>query len=178
VKHCESIDLDVTPTGAIFRGPRWPEEIDVDRNLLDYLPGPHVSFGRFGILRFTALNGYAVYRRFEDKAGGWNYRLVENQLKAEAPPVAPEPQAPPAARQFKRVNDGAVIEAFQWLPDAVPPAALPEWFVQSEFEYKASGELTIRSGGHAVKVAPSDWIYRHGHEIFATTPDALARNFV
>jgi hypothetical protein len=164
MKHCESIDMEVTPTGAILRGLRWPEEISVDRNLLDYLPGPHVSFGRYGVLRFNALNGYAVYRRFEDVPGGWNYRLVENQLKAEVPEAGPaEPHAPKAERRYRAVDGRAIIDAFQWLPHAVPPVMLPEWFIRSDFEHSAAGDLTIRSGGKAMKAQPSDWIVRKIH---------------
>jgi hypothetical protein len=178
MKHCESIDIETTPTGAIFRGRRWPEEIDVDRNLLDYLPGPHVSFGRFGILRFTALNGYAVYRRFEDKPGGWNYRLVENQLKAEAPPAsAPEPKLERAESWYRKNAGGPPLQAFQWLPDAVPPVALPEWFVRANFEHNDKGELTIHQSGGKMTAEPTDWILRSGLEISVMRPEAFAQTF-
>jgi hypothetical protein len=173
MKHCEAIDIETTQTGAIFRGPRWPEEIDVDRNLLDYLPGPHVSFGRFGVLRFSAVNGYAVYRRFEDKPGGWNYRLVEQQLKAQAPAAAPEPKLEKAERQFKK--DGKPVDAFQWLPHAVPPVALPEWFMRADFEHNDKGELTLRQSGQAMKAVPGAWIVRDGMQIAVIPPEAFAR---
>lgn len=173
MKHCEAIDIDTAPTGAIFRGPRWPEEIEVDRNLLDYLPGPHVSFGRFGVLRFQAINGYAVYRRFEDRPGGWNYRLVEQQLKAQAAERPPEPRAKRADTSYRRHADSKVVDAFQWLPDAVPPVELPEWFMRSDFEHKASGELTIRQSGGAWKAHPADWIIRDGAEIRVVTSGAF-----
>lgn len=178
MNHCEAIDMDITPTGAFYKGSEWPVEITVSRDLLDYLPGPHVSFGRFGVLRFTAINGYAVYRRFEDHPGGWNYRLVESQTQRSVIAAIGEPAAEKAARQFKRVNDGAVVDAFQWLPDAVPPVALPEWFVGADFEHDAKGELTIRSGGQPMKAVPADWIYRHGREIFVAKPEAFAGTFV
>lgn len=165
MKDCEKIEIEVTPTGAIFRGKHWPDEINVDRNLLDYLPGPHVTFGRYGVLRFTTINGYAVYRRFEDVPGGWNYRLVEHQLTAapKAQAVA-EPQLVKAERRFKRGE--TMVDAFQWLPHAVPPVALPEWFIRADFEHKAeTGELTIRQGGQGLKVQPSDWIVRDAHKL-------------
>lgn len=164
MKHCEAIDIDTTPTGAIFKGPRWPEEMSVDRNLLDYLPGPHVSFGRYGVLRFSALNGYAVYRRFEDIPGGWNYRLVEHQLKAQAPAAAgpAEPQPAKAERRYRAADTGTIVDAFQWLPHAVPPVVLPEWFMKADFEHNAAGELTLRQPGKPAKVLPTDWLIRLG----------------
>jgi len=178
VKHCESIDIETTPAGAIFRGSRWPEEIDVDRNLLDYLPGPHVVFGRMGILRFQALNGYAVYRRLEDRPGGWNYRLMENQLMAEAPVSAPEPALAKADQKYFAKTYIATVHAFQWLPHAVPPVALPEWFMRADFEHNGKGELTIRQSGALMKAEPADWIYLRDAEIFVLKPDVFALEFV
>jgi hypothetical protein len=180
MKHCESIDIETTPTGAIFRGKQWPEEIDVDRNLLDYLPGPHVSFGRYGILRFTVLNGYAVYRRFEDKPGGWNYRLVENQLRAEAPAAsAAEPQLARAASRYRHVESGKIVDAFQWLPHAMPPVELPDWFMRENFKHNDKGELTIAQSGGSVTALPGHWLLLHdGIHLGIRKPETFAHEYV
>lgn len=178
MKHCPSIDIEVTSTGAIFKAKSWPAEINVERNLLDYLPGPHVSFGRFGVLRFTCVNGYAVYRRFEDVPGGWNYRLVENQLKAApvAASITSEPQLAKAERRYKRGE--VMVDAFQWQPHAVPPMQLPEWFLRADFEHKAeTGELTIRQGGAGLKVQPGDWIVRDGNKLAVIASAKFAEQF-
>lgn len=179
MKHCDAIDMEITPTGAIFRGSEWPAVIAVERDLLDYLPGPHVSFGRFGVLRFMALNGYGVYRRFEDRPGGWEYRLVENNLKAAAPAAAgpAEPQAKRAEAKFGRNGDARIVQAFQWLPHAVPPVTLPEWFMRSDFEHKADGELMLRQSGMLMKAAPADWIVRDGLTISVVKADRFISDY-
>lgn len=178
MKHCEAIDLEVTPTGAIFRGQRWPEEITVHRDLLDYLPGPHVVFGRMGILRFTALNGYGLYRRTQDVPGGWQYALIESNLKAEAkegPKL--EPKFQKVGKFYDRIHGpgggmSMAAEAFQWLPHAVPPVELPEWFMHSDFQHVAAkGQLIIRSPvGLPMTANDGDFVVRERGKIFPMQP--------
>jgi hypothetical protein len=170
--------MEITPAGAVFSSEKWPPEINVERNLLDYLPGPHISFSRFGVLSFTAINGYAVYRRFEDIPGGWNYRLVESDLKAQTPAAAASEPAPVKADSWYRKNaDGPPLQAFQWLPHAVPPVQLPEWFMRANFEHDDKGELIVRQSGGAWKAAPADWILRSGLEIAVMKPDIFSQAF-
>lgn len=163
MKHCEEMNLEMTPQGAIFKGQRWPQEIKVERNLLDYLPGPHVVFGRAGILRFSAVNGYAIYRRAEDIPGpGWRYELTgEHQLKAEVPEGHKPELRPRKAEKVYRHNDSdAPVSAFQWLPDAVPSVDLPEWFLRSDFQHVAAkGQLILRDPkGQPRTVVSGDWV--------------------
>jgi hypothetical protein len=179
VKHCEAIDIEVTPAGAVFRGKEWPAEINVSRDLLDFKPGEFVQFGRMGVLRFTAVNGYAVYRRFEDKPGGWNYRLVENNLKAAAPvdKAASVPQPVKAERQYRKIGGHGIVNAFEWQPHAVPPVALPEWFVRADFEHNADGDLVIRHLHGVSKAKPADWVIRDGDHVSVVLAAAFAKHY-
>jgi hypothetical protein len=182
VKYCEAIDIEVTPTGAVFRGKEWPPEIAVERNLLDYLPPQgYVQFGRMGVLRFNAVNGYAVYRRFEDIPGGWNYRLVEHELEVPSRLVnvkaAPEPVPAKAESQYRKIGGGPVVNAFQWQPHAVPPVALPEWFVRADFEHNAKGELVIRQLSGPMNVGVGDWIVKDGDKIAHIKAAAFAKEY-
>jgi len=178
VKHCEAIDMDITPAGAVFKGAKWPAEIKVERGLLDYLPGPQVVFGRAGVLRFSALNGYALYRRMEDTVGGWNYALVEHSLKAAAPAQAKaEPVMKKAGGLYE--HNGVNAAAFQWLPDAVPPVLLPEWFLRSDFEHKSEQrELLIRTpGGKPLIAHNGDWVVLEQAKIHPVPPKVFAENY-
>jgi hypothetical protein len=178
VKHCQEIDMDVTPAGAVFKGAKWPSDIKVERGLLDYLPGPHVTFGRAGVLRFTALNGYALYRRVEEAIGGWNYALVEKSLKANAPALAKaKPGVKVAGGKYR--HNGVNAVAFQWLPDAVPPVVLPDWFLNSDFEHKSEQrQLLIRKPGAAPLIAHNgDWVVLESAKIFPVPPKQFAEHY-
>jgi len=144
LKHCESIDIETTPAGAIFRGSRWPEEIDVDRNLLDYLPGPHVV-SPHGHPAFPGAQRLCRLSEIRDRPGGWNYRLMENQLMAEAPVSAPEPALAKADQKYFAKRTLRQFTRSNGCPTPVPPVALPEWFMRADFEHNGKGELTIRS---------------------------------
>jgi hypothetical protein len=188
VKHCEAIDMDVTPTGAVFKGDRWPAEIKVERTLLDYLPGPHVTFGRGGVLRFSALNGYAVYRRLEDVVGGWTYRVVEHwtyhvvehSLKAgaKAGPAA-EPSLSRASKFYRRGQNGPRVEAFQWLPHAVPPVQLPDWFLSCDFQHVAAeGKLVLRNPARQpLVVVDGNFVLYEGGKVFPLPAKAFVEQY-
>lgn len=168
MNHCAAIAIEITPAGPVFRGSEWPAEIDVDRSLLEYPQGPHVQFGRRGSLQFVTVNGSAAYRRTADIAGGWRYVRTDAKLDSVAPnaSVAAKalPTPPVAAKQYKD-KSGSVVEAFQWLPHAVPPVALPDWFMRADFEHNKDGVLTIRHRNGSAKADPSDWIVRAGDKI-------------
>lgn len=180
MKHCEAIDVELTPTGALFKGEKWPNEITVERGLLDYLPGPHVVFGRAGVLRFSVLNGYAIYRRIEDIPGGWNYHLVEHQLRAAAKPgPAPEPRLQKASKVYRRGENGSTVEAFHWLPNAVPPLQLPDWFLRADFQHIAvKGQLVLRNPtGLPMTANDGDFVVRDGNKIFPLPAKAFVEQY-
>jgi hypothetical protein len=165
MKHCDAIQLELAAEGPTFMGAQWPAEITVKRELVEYPQGPHVQFGRRGTLSFLAVNGQAVYRRFEDAIGGWVYKLVDSNLKgAVAPAPVAAKQAEPMAKAgatYRQKGTPFIVEAFQWLPHAVPPVTLPDWFVRADFEQKADGALTIRRiGAPPLQVQVADWIVK------------------
>lgn len=180
MKHCESLDIEVTPKGAVFKGKSWPHEIKVERGLLDYLPGPHVIFGRAGILRFTCTNGYALYRRREDIPGGWTYELKEYHLHAAPEPAEKTEPAPlRVAKLYRRGHNGSTVEAFQWLPNGVPPVELPEWFLRSDFQHVAvKGQLVLRNPtGLPVTTNDGDFVVRDGNKIFPLPAKAFVEQY-
>ena len=82
MRHCEAIDFEQNDDGTMsFCGPAWPAEITVGRHLVEYPQGPHIQFGRKGMLQFFAANGTASYRRHEDVLDGWIYKLVDSKLQ-------------------------------------------------------------------------------------------------
>lgn len=177
MKFCEELTFEQTLNGVIFTGTEWPAEIIVERGLVEYPQGPHVMLGRRGSLAFIACNGQAAYRRVEDVPGGWRYVRTESVLNG-ARPFAPEkPKAAPviATKRYRQIKTNAEVEAFQWLPHAVPPVQLPDWFIRADFEQNKDGILTIRSRSGGVRCEPSDWllfvdgkIERMGAAAFAT----------
>jgi hypothetical protein len=180
MNDCESITIEITPAGPVFRGAEWPLEIEVDRSLLEYPQGPHVQFGRRGSLQFFAVNGSAAYRRTADVAGGWRYVRTDSKLEGARPAAATAkpgaPHSPVAAKQFKD-KSGAVVEAFQWLPHAVPPVALPDWFMRADFEHNKDGNLILRTRNGIAKAEPSDWVVRAGDKI-VTVKSAAFQGYV
>lgn len=180
MKFCEALTFEPTPAGVLFQGSEWPAEIIVERGLLEYPQGPHVQFGRRGSLAFIARNGSASYRRVEDVVGGWRYVRTDATLQGTMPPAATRPAPAPmpvAARQFHNIKTGSKIEAFQWLPHAVPPVALPDWFVRADFEQNKEGILTIRSRTTVVRCEPSDWVIRLEGQIGRITAAAFPTSY-
>jgi hypothetical protein len=182
LKHCEAIAIEVTPAGAIFQGQAWPEEIDVDRGLLEFPQGQHVQFGRRGSLQFNTRNGFAAYRRSADIAGGWRYVRTDHRLDGAAAVAAKErtaePAPPVAAKRYKHNRTAAVVEAFQWLPHAVPPMALPEWFMQADFEHNRDGMLTVRNRSGVAKAEPSDWVILSDAKIVTAKSKLFGQDFL
>lgn len=169
MKFCEAITFEPTQGGVIFTGKEWPAEIVVERGLIEYPQGPHVQFGRRGSLQFAALNGAASYRRTEDAIGGWRYVRTDAVLKGVAPVAAQKAAASPQpveAWHYRNRKTGAKVEAFQWLPYAVPALPIPQWLIRADFEQNKDGILLIRSRGAApIRVEPSDWLIHEGGKI-------------
>lgn len=185
MKFCDDINIKVIEGRPIFKGAEWPAEIVVDRNLLDFPQGAHVQFGRRGSLQFLCVNGQASYRRTEDAVSvsgcGWRYVRTDSRLSGGgAPPSAPAKVAtptPPAAVRMLRDKAGKPVEAFQWLPHAVPPVTLPEWFMRADFEHNKDGALTIRTLSGVAKAEPSDWIMSKEGKISVASAAQFAREF-
>lgn len=74
MKYCEAIEIE----GDRLLNKEWPMTITVHQGLLDY-PPTCARFGRRGVLRFEARNGYAVYQRADEHYDGWTYRLIESE---------------------------------------------------------------------------------------------------
>jgi hypothetical protein len=180
MKHCEAIAIELTPAGAMFQGQAWPEEIEVDRSLLEYPQGPHVQFGRRGSLQFVTANGFAAYRRTADVAGGWRYVRTASELQgAGSPPVTSktaEPAPPVVSKRYRHQTTNVEVEAFQWLPHAVPPAELPGWFLRADFEHNKDGVLTVRNRNGVAKAEPSDWVIKMGDKL-VTMKSAAFQSF-
>lgn len=184
MKYCAAIALEpflgkdgMGQQPYVFAGEAWPAEIEVQRELVEYPQGPHVQFGRYGSLFFRCVNGEATYRRFEDRAGGWLYKLVDCKLTGGKRETTPAGATAPKVVSVYRHHGGGEFEAFQWLPHAVPPAQLPDWFVRSDFEQNKEGVLTLRGAGRASKAQPSDWLVNHGPGIAVMSPAEFARDF-
>ena len=208
MKFCNAIDIEVTPAGAVYKGARWPAEIAVERGLLEFAPGPHAQFGRRGALAFNCVNGAAVYRRFEERAFGWLYKLVQADLQGaarqledirnaattptETPQTRPREEsaqaaAPPSVggRYRYKFRRDLEVEAFQWLPHVMPARDLPQWFMRARWRLKnKEGELIIqqRSGGKTVATQlhaePSDWIVLKGDTIAVCKAKNFSRVYV
>jgi len=139
VKHCESIDIETTPAGAIFRGFRWPKKSTstaiswiICRTACRIRPHGHPAFpGAQRLCRLSEIRGTG---RVDGITG-----LMENQLMAEAPVSAPEPALAKADQKYFAKTYIATVHAFQWLPHAVPPVALPEWFMRAELRAQRQG---------------------------------------
>lgn len=181
MKFCEAITFESTPAGVIFTGKEWPAEIVVERGLIEYPQGPHVQFGRRGSLQFAALNGAASYRRTEDVMNGWRYVRTDAVLKGAAPTAAQKPAAssqPVEAWRYRNRKTGAKVEAFQWLPYAVPALPIPQWLMRADFEQNKDGILLIRSRGAApIRVEPSDWLIYAGGKIARAGAAAFAADY-
>lgn len=181
MKFCEAITFEPTTGGVIFTGKEWPAEIVVERGLLEYPQGPHIQFGRRGSLQFTVLNGSAAYRRTEDAIGGWRYVRTDAVLKGVAPTVAQMHVAISQSIEMWRYRNrktGAKVEAFQWLPYAVPALPIPQWLMRADFEQNKDGVLLIRSRAAApIRVEPSDWLIHEGGKIARMSAAAFAPDY-
>lgn len=184
MKFCESLPIEIIDNRAVLKATEWPAEIVVDRGLFDFPQGPHVHFGRRGSLQFLCYNGTAAYRRVEDcihpGGVGWRYVKTDSRLDGAGvassanKPAEPSPRA--VTKSYQHVG-GRKVEAFQWLPHAVPPVALPDWFVRSDFEQNKDGMLTIRQSGGPAKAEPSDWIVRNDNRLMVIKAALFAREF-
>ena len=181
MKHCELIELEGVGGAYVFRGNEWPDEIVVNRSLLEYPQGPHIQFGRRGTLQFFCVNGQATYRRFGEIIDGWVYKLVDGKLPAapkKVVPIKPAPQdAEPAAARYCKAN-GKEVEAFQWLPHESPPRALPDWFMRMDFEQNKDGILLIRLPSGPVRAVPGNWLVRDGEKLSSHLPASFADEYV
>jgi hypothetical protein len=178
VKYVPAIDIELTPAGPVYKGSSWPDEIVVERGLVDYPQGPHAQFGRKGALAFICINGNATYRRFEDRHDGWLCKLVDSRLVGAAPlaAAATHPAEPrPAAAVERYQLNGKTVEAFQWLPHAVPPVDLPAWFIKSDFKQNKDGQLVIRQPSGPVRARPSDWIVLRDGRLEVVDPSMFSQ---
>lgn len=181
MKHCESVPIDLIDGRAVYKGREWPAEIDVMRELLEYPQGQHVQFGRRGALQFFCVNGHAAYRRMADIMGGWRYVKTDSKLDGAnatgSAGVRPADLALRAVMHVFRDRLGRSVEAFQWLPHAVPPVALPDWFLRADFEQNKDGILTIRTLGGVAKAEPSNWIMMRDGKISVAPAKQFAVDF-